>query len=74
MSVIDEVSSFQTDPSFDRAESHRQEFAAYGEVLVGEFEGFTDELTSEFDKLQAEQAEAEASVEGTMTPTATPTP
>ena len=74
MSVIDDVSSYQTDPNFERAESRRQEFSEYSDVLVGEFEGLVDELTSELDDLQTDQAELEASLEATPTPSPTPTP
>lgn len=72
MSVIDDVSSYQTDPSYERAESRRQEFSAYSGVLVGEFEGFADELTSELDALETDQAGLEASLEEATLPTPTP--
>jgi hypothetical protein len=66
LSVIDDISSHQAAPEYNRADAKREEMTAYGNSLVIEFDGFQEMLADQLNGLEIPEA--------TPTPQSTPTP
>lgn len=66
--LIDDIVSFQDNPSLERAEQRKNEMIGFAKILTGEFQSFSDSMKGEMDDLVAEaNAEAEASQEASDT-------
>ncbi len=50
-SVVDDLLSYQKDPSYERAEERRQAVTSYGEFLVNEFHILADSFQNKLDEL-----------------------
>ena len=55
--LIDDISSFQHDPSIERAESRKNAFRDYADDLVTRFQDFASTLRVKLDELTAEAQE-----------------
>ncbi|MCH8061302.1 MAG: hypothetical protein IH861_02235 [Chloroflexi bacterium] len=69
MAMVDDITSYMTDPDYERAEARRGEMLALANTLVLDFQAFETRLKGELDKVLAEQEALEASIEPTPTPT-----
>ena len=52
LSVVNDISSHQIDPDFQRADAKREELTAYGNTLAGDFDGFQEMLTEQLNQLE----------------------
>ena len=52
--IIDDLVSFQNDPSLKRAEDRKRIFVEFAQVLTGQFEAFSNAMQGEMDELIAE--------------------
>ena len=52
--IINDIASFQDNPSLERAELRKNEMIGYAQILTGQFKSFGDSMQEEMDDLVAE--------------------
>jgi hypothetical protein len=55
--LIEDIVSFQDDPSLDRAESRKRTFIAFAQDVMARYQDFTRELREKLDELTLESGE-----------------
>jgi len=62
--IIDDIASFQENPSLERAEARKEQFTQFAQEMIGKYQGFSGEMQGKLDELTSQANQGTSNAEG----------